>query len=89
MITPLVNHRNFEGITKYSNDILLGRVIEITDLDLYIKRYLLQIATITFSLPDQHHPISLEEYITEVIQLRESTSSRPSDFTPLMEKQRS
>ena len=38
MITTLVNHPNFYGMTKYSNDILLGRAVEIPDLDPYKER---------------------------------------------------
>ena len=38
MITPLVNHLDFDGMTKYGNGILLGRSAEIPDLDPYTRR---------------------------------------------------
>ena len=53
MTTPLVNHLNFDDVTKYGNGILLGRVADIPDLYPYTRRYLHQIATINHSLPDQ------------------------------------
>ena len=43
MTTPLVKHLNFDGMTKYGNDILLGRVAEIPNIDLYKKIYLYQL----------------------------------------------
>ena len=84
--TPLVNHLNFDGMTKYSNYIILGRAVEIPDLDPYTRIYLNQISTITRSLPDQDQPISLEKYIKEVRRLREATFSGPSYFNPAMVK---
>ena len=33
MTIPLVNNLNFDGMTKYGNDILLGMAAEIPDLD--------------------------------------------------------
>ena len=40
MTTPLINHLNFGDITKYGNDVLLGRSEEIPDIDPYTRRYL-------------------------------------------------
>ena len=40
MTTPLVNHLNFGDITKYGNDVLLGRSEEIPDIDPYTRIYL-------------------------------------------------
>ena len=63
MTTPLVNHLNFYGMTKYGNDISLGIAAEIPKLDPYTRIYLHQLVTITRSVTDQYHTISLEEYI--------------------------
>ena len=37
MTTPLGNHLNFDGMTKYGNDILLGLTAEIPNFDTYKK----------------------------------------------------
>ena len=58
MITTLVNHLNFDGMTKYSNAILLGRATEIPNLEPYKK----SIPTSTIhnnSLPIQSIPTHL------------------------------
>ena len=52
MTTTLVKYLNFDGMTKYGNCILLGRVVGIYDIEPYTRRYLHQIASIKFSLPD-------------------------------------
>ena len=59
MTTPLVNNLNFDGMTKYGNNILLGATAEIADLDPYTKRYLHQLATMNFSLLNHPQPIYL------------------------------
>ena len=61
MTTTLVNHLHFDGMNEYRNDILLGKVADISELDPHKKIYLCKIAAITSSLPDQAQPISLEE----------------------------
>ena len=86
MISPLVNHLHFDGITKYGNDILLVRAADIPHLDIHTKIYLQELSTLTCSLPDQAQPISLEEYTEEVGRLREGTSSGTSSVTPAMVK---
>ena len=59
MITPLVNHLHFDGMTQYGNDILLGIIADIPDLEPLTRSYINYISTTTPSLPDQDHPISL------------------------------
>ena len=60
MKTPLVNHVQFDGMTEYVKNILLGQAADILHLDNHTKRYLQEKASITRLLPDEWEPIYLE-----------------------------
>ena len=61
-MTPhLVNHLLYDGMADYGNDIILEQAGEIPHLDKYTKIYLHELYTLTRYLPDQAHPISMEE----------------------------
>ena len=86
MKTNLVKHLHFDVTDEYGNDIILGKVVDISELDLHTKIYLCEIAAINSSLHDQAQPISLEEYIKIFGRLREGNSSVPSYATPVIIK---
>ena len=63
MTTPLVNHINFDVMTKYGNNILLGTATEIPEFNIRTERYLNQLDKMKHYLLDHAQPISLEKYI--------------------------
>ena len=62
MKTPLINHLLYNGMTDYGNNIDLGKASDIPHLDKYTKIFLQELSALTLSLPNQAHPIYLEEY---------------------------
>ena len=69
-------------MTYYGDQIILGTVQQITKLEPDTNNFLQKLVSITGSLPNKAEPISIEQYITKVNRLRETTSSGPSDITP-------
>ena len=57
MTLPLVNHLHFNGVTDYGNNILLGQAADIPHLEIYTKRYLQDLASLTCLLPNKAQPI--------------------------------
>ena len=54
--------------------------------DIHTGTFFVHLKSVTGSLINPDTTITLEDYITEVKHLRESTSSGPSIVTPVMEK---
>ena len=83
---PLIQHLEYNGITDYGDQIILGTAQKIPELEADTNNFLQKIVSITGSLPNKAYPLSLEQYITEVNRLREETYFVPSDITPEMAK---
>ena len=66
----------------YGDQIILYMAQKIPELEIDTNNFLQKLVSITGSLPNKAEPISIEQYITKVNRLRETTSSGPSDITP-------
>ena len=84
-MTPnLVYHLNFDGMTNYGNNLLLGPAAEIKHPDSHKKGYLNHLAPITHSIPDHAKPVPIKEYLKYFKHLIQDTYSSPSDMNPAM-----
>ena len=77
MTSPLVNKLGYNGMIAWWDDILWGVYIGEATGDVNTINLLKHLKPVTGALPDSATPITLEDYITEVNHLRESTSSGP------------
>ena len=81
MIPPIIQHLYYNGMMEYGGRILLGTAHKIPEIEADTEKFLQKLAFITGVLPDKAKPISVEQYITEVNRLQETSSSGPSDVT--------
>eukprot|EP00957_Ditylum_brightwellii_P096347 7338206-Ditylum_brightwellii.AAC.1 len=86
MTFPLVQDLEYLGINKAVDDILLGKSQPNEFIDEYTQAYLDQLVSVKGILPEDVSPIPFPTYIKEVNNLREKTSSGPSDVTLAMIK---
>ena len=61
----------------YGDKIPLGTAQKITELEVDTNNFLQKLVSVTGSLPDKSEPLSLEQYITKVNRLQETTYSGP------------
>ena len=69
MIPPLIQHLEYNGMSDYGDQIILGTAHKIPELEADTNNFLQKLVSITGSLPDKAEPLSLEQYITEVNRL--------------------
>ena len=86
MTPPLIQNIEYNNMTGYGYQTLLGTAQKIPELEPDTNNFLQKMVSITGSLPDKSKPLSFEKYITEVNRLRETTPSGPSDITTEMVK---
>eukprot|EP00957_Ditylum_brightwellii_P210043 15364506-Ditylum_brightwellii.AAC.2 len=86
MTLPVVDLLGYNSNTDYADRILLGTADPIFDIDENIQLYLDQLAAVKGALLEEAKSDPFSQYIQEVENLREKTSSGPSNITPSMIK---
>ena len=64
-------------MADYGDQKFLGMAQKIPELEAGTNNFLQKLVSITGSLPDKSEPLSLEQYITKVNRLQETTYSGP------------
>ena len=86
MLSNLVNKLGYNGMAAWGDDILKGANIGAEMGDSHTRTFLNNLKSVTVAILDPATPITLEDYVTKVNHLIESTSSCPSIVTPAMVK---
>eukprot|EP00957_Ditylum_brightwellii_P047340 3596844-Ditylum_brightwellii.AAC.1 len=86
MNSPIIDLVGYTGVTDRADQILLGTSPNIPGIDKYNQLYIDQLRSVEGCLPESAKPVSFQQYHDEVKQLRERTSSSPSNVSPAMIK---
>ena len=77
MTNPLVKKLKFNRLTEHWDNILLGMASEVDNIKPNIHEYLKNLCAITRNFTDKASTITMDNYVKEVKQLRETTSYGP------------
>ena len=86
MKEPLVQKLQYNVMTEWGDNILLGNYVEVSARNIHTRNFLLHLKLVTGKLWDKASPIRLEYYIKEFKSLIESTSPGTYIVTPTMVK---